>query len=326
MPKKEPANIDVLMSLIPHDPTVESMWTEGNSIVIRSYHLFPEHFIAQANGVARDHGCMIHTWENANGEQLIRISLPESTSRKEDEDIKNPEQEFIALALLGDKINLVSLTPDGTYKFIDEAQNLHSIVYVISSEILALHAAVEELESLVNNPKTKEQDLQEFFEHNPEFILNDEYRKAHPHIVLSKDDGECLIPDFVLEPLDQNSLSDLLDLKLPSAQIFVLKKSRMRFSAAVLEACAQLREYRHYFYEKKNQEAVYEKYGLRAYEPRMFVIIGRRGNINPIDVRKMEADMPKDVYLRTYDDVIARMKARIDRMGRGIKVGDKYKA
>lgn len=223
------------------------------------------------------------------------------------------DQEFVALALFGDKIKLVSLTRDGTYKFIDGTQNLYSILYVSSSETLALQRAVEELEYLINNSKTKEQDLQDFFERNPEFILNDEYKKAHSHLVLSKDDGECLIPDFALEPIDQNALCDLLDLKLPSAPIFVLKKNRMRFSAAVFESCAQLREYSLYFDEEKNRKTVYEKYGLLAYKPKMFVVIGRRGNVNPIEVRKMQTDL-SNLCLHTYDDIIARMKARIDRM------------
>lgn len=84
MSKKEQIDINVLMSLIPDDSTVEGMWTEGNSMTIRSYHLFPENFIVQAKRVAQDHGCTFHTWENINDEQLIRISLPESTSREEE--------------------------------------------------------------------------------------------------------------------------------------------------------------------------------------------------------------------------------------------------
>ena len=36
-----------------------------------------------------------------------------------------------------------------------------------------------ELEELVNNPKTRERDLQVFFNRNQDFILNDEYRYAH---------------------------------------------------------------------------------------------------------------------------------------------------
>ena len=131
----------------------------------------------------------------------------------------------------------------------------------------------------MNDPNAKEQDFQDFFERNPDFILNDEYKKAHPHIVLTKDEGESLIPDFVLEPVDQNSLCDLLELKLPTVPIFVLQKRRMRFSAAVLEACAQLREYSNFFEEEKYRKIINERYGLLTYRPKMFVIIGRRGVI-----------------------------------------------
>ncbi|PYS21118.1 MAG: hypothetical protein DMF72_18470 [Acidobacteria bacterium] len=186
------------------------------------------------------------------------------------------EGEWIAMGLFGQSVKLVSLTPDGTYRFIDEGQNLHRIVYVAPSETFALQQAIEELESLINDPRAKEQDFQSFFERNPNFILNEDYKKAHPHIVLTEEDGYELIPDFVLEPLDQNALSDVLELKLPSAQVFVLKKSRMRFSSAVLEAAAQLREYGVFFDESRNREAIKEKYGLLAYKPRMFVLLAER--------------------------------------------------
>ena len=152
--------------------------------------------------------------------------------------------------------------------------------------------------------------------HNPNFILNDDYKKAHPHVVLSREDGEKLIPDFVLEPIAENSLSDLLELKLPSSQVFVLQKRRMRFSAAVFEACAQLREYSAFFDEEKNRKLVRETYGLLAYRPKMIVIIGRRGAVDPIAVRKIEQDLP-NLYLRTYDDIIDRMKAKVDAMKNG---------
>ena len=223
------------------------------------------------------------------------------------------EEKFISFALFGDKIKMVSLAPDGSYRILDETQHLHNILYVTSSETRALQIAVEELESLINDSNAKEKDFQNFFERHPDFILNDEHKKAHPHIVLAKDVGETLIPDFVLEPIDQSSLCDLLELKLPSAQIFVLKKKRMRFSAAVLEACAQLREYSSFFDEEENRRKIQEQYGLLAFKPKMFVIIGRRGNISPIEVRKIESDVP-NLSLRTYDDVITRIRARVEKM------------
>lgn len=225
------------------------------------------------------------------------------------------EPEFVAFALFGDKIKVVSLTPDGSYRFLDDTQNLYNIFYV-SSETLGLQKAIEELESLINDKTVKEKDYQNFFERNPNFILNDHYKKAHPHIVLTKDDGELLIPDFVLEPIEQSFLSDLLELKLPSTQIFVLQKNRKRFSSAVFEASAQLREYSMFFDEKKNRDKFQERYGLLAYRPKMFVIIGRRCNVNPLDIRKMETDLP-NLYLHTYDDIINRMKAKVDVMKKG---------
>lgn len=226
------------------------------------------------------------------------------------------QQELIALAMFDNTVKLVSMTPEGEYRFLDQQQNLHNILYLFSSETLALGAAIDELESLINGSNAKEQDFQDFFERNPDFILNDDYKRAYPQIVLTKDDGETLVPDFVLEPLDQGALSDLLELKLPAAQVFVLKKSRMRFSAAVMEACAQLREYSLFFDEERNRTAVKSKYGLLAYKPKMFLIIGRRGTLSPISIRQIESDTP-NLYLRTYDDIANRMKARVDAMKKG---------
>lgn len=97
-------------------------------------------------------------------------------------DEESPEEEIIAVALFDDKMRVVSLLPDGSYRFLDEVQNLHNILYVTSSETMALQIAVEELEYLVNNPNSKEKDLQDFFDRHRNFILNDEYKDAHPHM------------------------------------------------------------------------------------------------------------------------------------------------
>src|ERR1041385_4388983 len=121
-----------------------------------------------------------------------------------------------------------------------------------------------------------------------------------------------LKPDFVLEPIDQDSLCDLLDLKLPSAQLFVLKKNRPRFSAAVYEAAAQLREYRRFFDEERNRRKFEEAYPhLRAYKPRMFVIIGRRSTASALVQRDIRVHEP-ELFLRTYDEILLRMKWKLD--------------
>lgn len=83
MEKKEAVNINELLSLIPDDPTVEGAWIDGNSIMIRSYHLFPDNFVKEIDTLAGKHGCTLHTWENINEEELIRIGLPNSISFSE---------------------------------------------------------------------------------------------------------------------------------------------------------------------------------------------------------------------------------------------------
>jgi hypothetical protein len=143
--------------------------------------------------------------------------------------------------------------------------------------------------------------------------LGNDYREAHSQIILTSESGEALIPDFVLEPIDQNFLCDLLELKLPSAPVFILQKNRVRFSAAVSEARAQLLEYSRYFDEHKNRGAIQEKYGLKVYRPKMFLIIGRLGSVDPFNRRKIEAAV-SDLCLCTYDDLIYRVKTRLERM------------
>jgi len=180
--------------------------------------------------------------------QIIR-DKPEVTDEPISE-TGRPDEEYLALALLGDSIKIVSLSRDGRYTFLDSSLNVHSIFYVVS-ETLALEQAVKELESLINNPRAREEWLQNFFERNPDFILNDEYKNAHSHVVLADQAGKSLVPDFILEPMDQAGICDLLELKLPATPIFNLKARRIRFSAAVMEACAQLREYSMFFDDEK---------------------------------------------------------------------------
>ena len=225
-------------------------------------------------------------------------------------EIQLNEDEFFAFALFDNQIKLVSLKKDGTYNFVDKTQNLHNLLYTISSESKAMALAIEELEYLMNNPKSKENDFQIFFERNPNFILSDEYKKAHPHIILAEESKDSLIPDFFLEPINQNHLCDILELKLPKAKVFVEKERRKRFSSAVYEVVAQLREYSSYFDEKSNRERIKQAYGLLAYRPKLFVIIGRRGSVSPIEVRKIETDFPQ-LNLRTYDDILDKMKSKI---------------
>jgi hypothetical protein len=80
-----------------------------------------------------------------------------------------------------------------------------------------------------------------------------------------------------------------------------------------MEARAQLMEYARYFDEAQNRTFIEGQYGIMVYRPRMFVVIGRRGNVSPIIRRSAELSA-EDIHLRTYDDVIDRIRYRVKSM------------
>lgn len=232
-----------------------------------------------------------------------------------DEPLEQISKAYVALALVGDQIRLISCSPDGQFCFLDLRRNAHSLLYVVSSETQQLQHTVNELEHLINNPKSKESEFQEFFERYPNFILPEEYKVAHAHVTLAKENEAALIPDFMLEPTDQSGLCDLLELKLPKHSVYVGVDARKRFSAAVMEAIAQLREYRKFFDSTVNREKVFESFGLRSYKPKLFLVIGRRSHIDPMTARDIHSEHPT-VVLKTYDDLLLRARSVLSGMKR----------
>jgi hypothetical protein len=115
--------------------------------------------------------------------------------------------------------------------------------------------------------------------------------------------------------LTTSSYTDIVDLKKPNEQLLVGRKDRRGFSAAVNSAVYQLRQYRDFFDEKHRRDEFYSRYGLRAFKPRIAVIIGRA----PSDDQQTEFIAAKralcDADVLTYDDVISRARRRLITVG-----------
>lgn len=252
-------------------------------------------------------------WEEL--EKIIDEDTTKTISPLESEKyIKSLDTKSIALAFLDNKLKLVSLTKDDRFNYLDETYKYHNIIYPFHFEEASLSLAIEEFEDLINSKLAIEDDFQKFFERNPNFILNDDYKQAHPHIVLAKEGRDKLIPDFVLEPYHQETFCDLLELKLPSANIFVMKKNRQHFSAHITEAASQLRVYRDYFNDLSNRNKFESTYPhLKIYKPKMFLIIGRRTNYDPLIKRDIQAEHPQ-LVINNFDDLLARMKWKRDKI------------
>jgi|HubBroStandDraft_2_1064218.scaffolds.fasta_scaffold23518_3 thioredoxin len=217
--------------------------------------------------------------------------------------------EEIGIAWIEDKLKIVSLTRDGRYRFLDSNSVYHNICRSVGVVDPRRQRIVEEFEALLNYPRSTEHMFQDFFAAHPDFIINDDYRGVHSQIVLERSGSRKLIPDFVLEPYNSNSLCDILELKRPDAGLFVDKKNRPRFSAAVFEAVAQLREYQEYFELEEHRKLVERYYGLKLFRPRLILVIGRRGTLSPLQFKKAQGDFPT-VTIQTYDDLLEKFKRK----------------
>jgi len=162
------------------------------------------------------------------------------------------------------------------------------------------------LEELINDPTVNEQALQDFFEQRPHLLARNDHDRVLPHPVLARDEGSDLIPDFMLEPEDQ--FADILDLKLPMQPVVVGKANRLRQSAAVSEALAQVREYRAYFDDPGHRERFHRRYGVKAYRPSVVVVIGRDPTADPFELRRLWDELPGHVEVQTYDSLLRRIQ------------------
>jgi len=132
------------------------------------------------------------------------------------------------------------------------------------------------LESLLNSRGTKEADLQDFFEQNPDMLLglDDSYTEIRPHVFLIDRECNTLIPDFMAR-VEDSDVWDIIELKLPRAPLTkATTGNQTRPSAAAARGIGQLLEYRDYFGYSDNRRRFTSRFGLHGYEPALVLVMG----------------------------------------------------
>lgn len=180
-------------------------------------------------------------------------------------------------------------------------------VTVLNRELLREYQILEEFEDLINDPTVPESRLQQFFENYPRFLMASEYKDLKAHIVLSRKDNTDLIPDFFLQSIT-DELWDIIEIKKPTDIVLVGPTNRPRFSANVMKACSQLREYRAYFDDTQHRRMIEKKFKVKIYKPNIALIIGRRSEFSAIDFRSAESDL-HDLRVIAYDDILQKALA-----------------
>jgi hypothetical protein len=168
-------------------------------------------------------------------------------------------------------------------------------------------------EALLSRKGIKEREIQTFLEAHPHFLQGLNYTRIHPQIVLEREDGSSLRPDFLLEPT-AGEWCDILDIKLPAAGIIVGRRDRLTLAAGIHEVAAQLREYAAYFENPKYRKYLLDRFGLRAYKPRLIAIVGRAedhcGPDTSVQVRRA-LTCYADVEVMSFDRLIEISRRRL---------------
>jgi CspA family cold shock protein len=241
-----------------------------------------------------------------------KISQSEYDRLRKDEQVENQLSdqeeivEEIGIALIDGKLRLVAFSSDGRQILFSNLEDLQTIA-ILDMNRLAMLEAIDELEFLMN-ASAKESAFQDFFERYPDFIMEKNHVGVIPQVSLFCDSGKTLRPDFILKPVNQQHFAEIVELKLPSSRLVVGPNGRERLSASVSAACAQLREYSNFF-NISNQRDKFEKQypGLRIFKPTMWLVIGRKGTVDPYSYQRLKSECP--VRIRTYDELLERYKA-----------------
>lgn len=169
---------------------------------------------------------------------------------------------------------------------------------------------VAQFQEMLNDRQLREVTIQRFLETNPNFLRGLNYQSLYPQLVLERDDGTTLRPDFFLEP-HEDGWCDILDVKLPKQRILVGGRDRRTLAAGIHEVVAQLREYAAYFEEARHRGYVREKYGLNVYRPRLIALVGRdMADMSDAQVRRAMTQY-SDCQIMTFDQLLRHSRSRL---------------
>jgi hypothetical protein len=224
-----------------------------------------------------------------------------------------PDMDVFELLLDIDDKNHLRVTPVGTAGRIcvgdqtsQPLEHLLTIPNNRTSELLD-RTTLDEYQELLNAESVGELEFQRFFETHPEYLTSlGDYLQVRAQIGFVGSNGLGFRPDFMLLPRT-SSYVDLVELKHPLFTIATdTRGRRARASWRVRDGIAQLAEYRRFFNDRENRLAFAKRYGIRGYEPKMMLIIGRDRSLSKYDLDTLAEEIPDNLELLTYDAVAAR--------------------
>ena len=218
-----------------------------------------------------------------------------------------PSDSFFLLIPQGDRTRILRVEDMGEFFHAGKVNRYPATLGLLERSLSRPLPALLEFEALINDTTTSELEIQRFLESNPEFLLGDEYVRAHPGILLTPTEEFGLKPDFFLMRRDA-PLWDIAELKLPTEKLTTGRAARHGLAAAVHKGMDQLRRYREYFLDTNLASDFREKHGMELYFPRLTLVIGRDATFGTYQERQRLT--PLEARILTYDDLLRLAKHR----------------
>ena len=198
--------------------------------------------------------------------------------------------------------------PNGTTILPDGTECINGLY--IFSERNKWIKLLRQLQDLINNPKAKESELQNFLEENPELILDDDFDHPIPQATIITDDNIMWKADFVLIPKDQMGFAKILELKMPTEKISLKSKSgHSNFSSKLYKAISQLKDYYEAFNSEKTKLRFKEKYNTDIFKPDLQLLFGRRSGIT--NTREFLAYQRREnVQIKDWDTYLSELRRK----------------
>jgi hypothetical protein len=224
---------------------------------------------------------------------------------------------LVQIAMTADSTGSIHIIPYHSYSLHEVSAARDELVLMRPGRISGsfwsrFRSDIVKLERLLNEPNVQERHIEELLLSNPLFMRGLNYREVYPQVILPRQGAPDFRPDVIAEPIGDR-WAHIIDFKLPDKKVLVGTESRLRLSAAITEAAAQLREYRAYFDDRALAKRIEDQLGISCYQPKMVVIIGRDPTEFSPEQRRRAMTSDPTLEIVTYDQLIraARDQGRL---------------
>lgn len=172
---------------------------------------------------------------------------------------------------------------------------------------IKIETALTSLKSLLANTSILEDGYQEWFEKNNIALTSLGIIKSIPHPKLVNHNENELVPDFLIQLINQTW--EIFELKLPYTKILKNKEKRNTFYAKTYEYIQQCLDYSEFFSDSVNRHKFEQLHNfIIPVPPRCKLIIGRDEGLDRYELIKLLDNQAKSIDILTYDDIIRHLE------------------